>query len=174
MSATEWTRKAVNANAIKNNAAYIMNGGAVTGSVTSAAFNSLHVGHGGGSILASGIDRLPAKQAGNFGKMVAGVYTIMRVSTTLAGLADTTLQTGAGNFGRRSINYNESNYTLHAVSSSWNYVTGAFLTSPPPVSNDDFGNDNAARPTRAIPGELQYQEGSNTPLQKDYAAKTGG
>jgi len=34
--------------------------------------------------------------------------------------------------------------------------------------------DDAANPTRAIPGELVYMYGALTPKQDDYKAKTGG
>jgi len=34
--------------------------------------------------------------------------------------------------------------------------------------------DDAANPTRAIPGELVYMHGALTPKQDDYKAKTGG
>ena len=34
------------------------------------------------------------------------------------------------------------------------------------------GVDNAANPTQAVPGELVYRDGSPTPIQDEYQAKT--
>ncbi len=176
------TTTAISANPTRNNGATVLFGGnanttGVKPNVTNAPFLSV-VGPTADLLFQSGTAQgvIFAKSAGTFGKLTPGSYIAKRMTTTLAGIADTTLLTGGADFAnRRSINYNESNYTLHAVSSSWNYVTGAFLYNPPPVSNDSYGTDDAARPTRAIPGELQYSEGTGPiPTQKDYSAKTGG
>mgnify|MGYP006242000695 FL=1 len=58
--------------------------------------------------------------------------------------------------------------------------TGDF-TSPPAVALDTYNVavsgdtplDQAANPTRAIPGELTFRNGSPNPTSVDYEAKNG-
>lgn len=53
----------------------------------------------------------------------------------------------------------------------WNIYTGQF-TTPPTVATDSLANDNAATPTRAVPGDLVYRTGKPTPVVDTYKAKT--
>ena len=92
--------------------------------------------------------------------------------------------TGFGNdFGiRRSIHKLEHMYTRRVATAIragyWNIFTGTWSTDP--VVADDaptWGTDDAANPTRAIPGELVYRvsgqpDGTNGITQDDYEAKT--
>lgn len=69
------------------------------------------------------------------------------------------------------IHYREGRKTV--IVSGWNYATGAITGSS--ISDDNFGQDHAARPTRAIPGEFVYMGGNKgVPNQADYSAKTCG
>jgi hypothetical protein len=173
------TTTAISANPTRNNGGTVLFGGGVPTSptnITNAPFLAI-IGPTLDLLLQSGAanGNIFAKSAGTYGKMAAGSFVAMRMATSLAGISDTTLLTGAADFGqRKSINVNESNYTLHAVSSSWDYLTGQFNNNPVPVTNDSFGTDDAARPTRSVPGEFVYHEGKATPTQDDYDAKTGG
>ena len=71
--------------------------------------------------------------------------------------------------------------------SNWNSSASAKVTGgiPASLSAQDFidpaqaggataAADSAANPTRSIPGELVYLQGSVIPKQDDYKAKTGG
>lgn len=117
--------------------------------------------------------------SGDFAKMTAGRYIIVRYTNYLAGSSYTKLNTGsAGNIGHKSINYKDSFRTLKQVTAGWNYATGRFLTTPT-VQLDSFGGDNAGSPTRANPGEYVYTKyGLAThgalavPVMGDYEAKT--
>lgn len=93
-------------------------------------------------------------------------YVGMNVSTTLNGTASTVL-TIPGNTINRPIPY--STGVAFATISAWNYLTGAATTS---AVNYSFGADDAATPTRAVPGELIYGETGAIPTSGEYAAKT--
>lgn len=113
-----------------------------------------------------------ARSGGNFNKMVAGEYLLTGYSTKIAGLSDNTLKypgVESDTFVRPQINRAESRRTRKIVTAGWNYVTGQ-PSSNPAVSTDTFGNDDASRPTRSIPGEFVYHEGKGTPTQADYRA----
>ena len=56
--------------------------------------------------------------------------------------------------------------THSAICDAFNYVQVGDGTTA--------ATDDAANPTRAIPGELVYMYGALTPKQDDYKAKTGG
>lgn len=66
---------------------------------------------------------------------------------------------------------------------NWNEYTGSWST-PPTTATDPFYNiandntqatstDEAASPTRGVPGELTYKLGQPVPVSVDYDAKTG-
>jgi len=123
--------------------------------------------------IAAGTDTSATFQpiaAGNFATMDLTSY-LMRGSSaqvTLAGVANTLLNSTARRGRHRSINYKESDRCIHI--SGWDYATGtATITSVESVS---FGNDHAARPTQAVPGEWQYLVSGNTPTQANYPART--
>lgn len=177
--------KAITGNPIKNNGATVPRGGAiVTGGPVTSAPDNLTQGYtskgvGGTSVLSktgSNIGTQKAVTANAFARqMVAGQYVMMRYGY-IAGSSTNFLNSGAADFGRRSINYKENRRSYHIT--SWNYETGAATKSGD--TNDDFGRDDAARPTRAIPGELTFTEHGMAatgalavPLNTDYPAKTG-
>lgn len=111
---------------------------------------------------------------GSFGRVNARSYVIFQLMPVqlLANLSTTLLQTpGADTVTRRSINRNETIQTVKFVTAGWNYVTGKFLTTPS-ISVDSFGADDAARPTRALPGGLVYVDAGKTIITTDYKPKT--
>ncbi len=114
--------------------------------------------------------------AGNFATMTKGRYIIRKVTSTIAGVANTTLLTGASDFGeRQSINKIESvrNTFLHALtwtSDKDGQPTYSFTKTD---SLDNFAQDDAARPSLAVPGELVYRTGSPSVTLADYSEKTG-
>ena len=114
--------------------------------------------------------------AGTFAyTQVAGAYVMRRQSTTIGGVANTTLNTGASDYGtRQNPLVLETTRTYGSgVTQSWNYVTGAITKGGNSGGTADFGTDEAARPTNAIPGELVYMQGALVPNQADYKPRTG-
>ena len=114
----------------------------------------------------------------------AGSYVVRRMATTINGSADTTLQSGASNFGRRSIHVRSDQIGSkigHAIRdgrwrptgianqrSNW-HSAGSYVGTVDGVdgvlgsANANYANnsgsldasaDDAARPTRAVPGEF--------------------
>lgn len=113
---------------------------------------------------------------GTFAVLTKAKYVIRKVTTTLAGVANTAILSGASDFGNRvAIKKIESVRTTFLSSLSWTankdgMPTYTFTKSQ---KHTAYANDHAARPTLAVPGELVYVVG-NTPQLKDYAAKTLG
>lgn len=107
--------------------------------------------------------------SGTFAYQVAGKYCIRRVSDTINGTANTTLVSGCSDWGiRRPIHSATTRRSVKVTGWNVNWQrTGTTET------NDSFGADHAATPTRAVPGELVYMETGATPTQDDYQAKTG-
>ena len=111
----------------------------------------------------------------------------MKVTSTLAGsVSNTFLQSGASDLGsRRSIHRQEKVRTTRTSTAiragSWNIYTGRF-TSTPTTAVDAFysisggttsatSTDEAANPSRSVPGELTYKLGQPVPVSVDYSAK---
>lgn len=116
--------------------------------------------------------------AGNFASMTEGSYVMKRVTTSLAGVSNTFLRSGASDTSsRRSIHKVETVRTWLTASSiragDWNIFTGSF-SSAVSTSEDssDFGVDDAAVPSGAVPGELVYHYGSGAPLMANYPSRT--
>jgi len=139
-----------------------------------------------------------AKTAGYFANMTASSYIMKGVTTTIAGVSNTFLRSGAAYMsGRRSINKIETVRTWQIATAiragNWNIVTGKFSSALnatedayTPSANNVFGAwdqqagdgatsgtlDDAARPSRATPGELVFHHGSGQPFVTDYSART--
>jgi hypothetical protein len=130
------------------------------------------------------------KGSGTFAyTMVSGQFIGKRLTTQINGVSNTTLRSGGGYKGTRSaIHYSEQYYALGV--NSWNYVTGAItkggtagsgvsLIDPATAGGATAAADSAARPTRAVPGELVVTNHSMAKsgslavaLQANYPAKT--
>lgn len=112
----------------------------------------------------TGVDK--ALSTGTFAKMTAGSYVMRRVTTTLAGVANTSLLTGGSDFGyRRGVN---ANLTVRFTK----LATYSGLTGAATYTDYDYTlTDDAASPTRAIPGEFTIKEHGGDPVNKDYPAK---
>lgn len=111
----------------------------------------------------------------------------IKVTNTLAGsVSNTFLLSGASDLNsRRSIHRQEKVRTTRTSTAiragSWNIYTGRF-TSTPTTAVDAFysisggttsstSTDEAATPSREIPGELTYKLGQKLPVSVDYVAK---
>lgn len=112
----------------------------------------------------------------------------MRYTTTIAGTGNTTLQSGADTPGLiRSIHKLETVRTRRLTTAIragyWNIYSGQFSTAPTVAVDNwyDIANqttsatstDDAAVPSRDVPGELTYKLGQETPVNVDYKAKNG-
>ena len=119
-------------------------------------------------------------------------FVMMRVAVTLGGVSNTVLQSGAGDFNRRSINPARTQFGAKTLTKwaanqfSWIGVAGQrhnWISGVPATLTAthfwDIGDGNASDlvnanlPTLAVPGELVYLETGKTPTQADYVAKTG-
>lgn len=129
---------------------------------------------------------------GNYATMVRGEYVIHGYSTKLCGVANTAIQSGAsGSNGRRSIHktirirtVHLSQFTFAAASGTDAYgnrkvTMGVTYTRSAKLydnsvaigNTNGIGPDDAATPTRAIPGEFILLETGKTPTLKDYPAR---
>ena len=182
------TRKVISENAIKNNGATVLLGGAhdSTNQVTNAPDATI-TGHRSGQYgatvpaPASGRPTHKPLTSGTFAfVMDEGKYIIKGVTTTLSGVAKSVTQ--GSDYGRRSIHKIEHMRRLDE--DSWDYVTGAVTKGGSAGAKSDYHdiaagsgetpNDDAANPSRSVPGELTFMEGGVLPVNKDYEAKTGG
>lgn len=146
---------------IRNNGAVIPRGGTTTaGSPVTSSPDNLTQGYrqsgvGGTNPISktgANIGTSKAVNANTFARnMVAGQALMFRYGH-VAGSSSTFLNTGAADYYRQSI-YGKTNRRSYHIT-SWNYETG--VATKDSDTNDSFGADNAATPTRAIPGELQY------------------
>ena len=113
-------------------------------------------------------------------KMVAGQYIGMRMPGYISGVADTRLETGAGDFGNRhSVHRTEGDYQMGLWSNTtWDYVTGVLTKGTDDGEAFTYknirGSGNVDDATRSVPGELVYNEGKGKDVaatQADYPAK---
>lgn len=144
------------------------------------------------------LSNAPGYPTSNFGTMTAGSYVMKRVTTTLAGVANTFLRSGSSFLSaRRSINKLETVRSWHIASAlragNWNVVSGIFSTAittsedatTPSANNllsafdQQAGRgstsgtlDQAANPSQTLPGELIIHHGSGLPLNTDYQPRT--
>lgn len=99
------------------------------------------------------------------------------ITNEIAGVANTSILT-PGNDGDtvRSINKVETvrtrRFTSAVRANKYNRVTNTFDSGFPVVAVDSFATDEAATPSREVPGELTYRTGAKTPVNDNYKAKT--
>lgn len=178
--------KIISGNAQKNNGTTVLQGGnaVTTGrlpnvtSVLTPQTNAYRTTYGSHNFLpvspvsSSNLGTTKILSTGNFGKMVSGQYIVRGFPTTLAGsVSSNLLRSGASDFGvRRPIARLESTRVIGIT--SWDYATGAPTYSGSRGALESFSNDNAARPTFAVPGKLVFFTGKPVPSATNYSAKT--
>lgn len=102
-----------------------------------------------------------------------------RITTTLAGSVsnDTLLSGAAVPENVRSIHKLEvlrtRRFTTAIRDNKYNRYTGEWDSGYPAVAVDSLATDNAANPTRSVPGRLTYKAGALTPVDRTYPAKNG-
>lgn len=176
--------------AYKDNSATVMYGGnanTTSGPVTQVLDHTTMGYHSG---KCGGVPQVPATDAtiaaggetsptfkpfsgGTFAYQAANNYVIPGVSQTISGAASSVLKFCSMPKLRKSIHKREQVRTLRQ--SSWNLVTGAAATNTVEVHYAGVSGitDHAARPSRAVPGELTIMETGNSATDSDYSAKTG-
>jgi hypothetical protein len=100
-----------------------------------------------------------------------------QVTMALADVDTDALQSPAADPAqRRSIHYIQNIRTSKIATAiragDWDEYNGEWL-NPVATSNDVLANDDAAHPTREVPGELVFKSGAANPTQADYSKKTG-
>lgn len=176
-------QKAITGNVYKTNGGVTLGGGSTTGSasMTNKRISDLttdNLGYGAKVILAvsptsSGtLGTHKPYSAGSFAyQQLAGDYTCFVIATKMSGVSSTRLRSGATDVSLfRAIPLRETTRRLNIT--SWNYLTHEATKGANTGDESDFGDDHAARPTDAVPGELVYQYGAPTPKQDDYKPRT--
>ncbi len=174
MSTQQVNGSAVTSTSTNNNGGSVVNGGTTT-VLDNVSLGSAYVM---GTLPIDGTDTDKSVSAGDFAydnaRPVAKRYT-----TALAGVSNTALLSGAAVPGQiRSIHKLEvlttRRLTTAIRANKYNRYTGAWDSGYPVVAVDSLGNDDAATPTRSVPGELTYKTGALVPVNDDYSPKTGG
>ncbi len=152
------------------------NGSVVPVALTAEQIAALSAGGQEGATGRSHVPLFKMVSAGTYAIMAQGTYVVRKLASTLGGVANTVLLFGASNFGRKSI-YNTSRIRTTFLSglawvSGTNGPTVTYTRSNRDALSNDFGADDASRPTKAIPGELTYMFGAKTASNFDYAART--
>ena len=121
----------------------------------------------------------------------AGVQVISVAQTTIAGIANTTLQGGQSDSANAAYTPLQETavrtyfYKTAVVAGNWNVFDGTFSSITNAVSGawdiaastDDAadmraaGTDITANPTQDAPGQLTYRDGSPNPINDDYNAR---
>jgi hypothetical protein len=112
----------------------------------------------------------------------------MKITTSLAGVSNDFLRSGANDTdGAKSINKLEvvrtRRITTAIRNNKWNEYSGEWEAGFPSGAVDNFwdisagsgvstSTDQAASPTRSVPGELVYLQGNPVPKLDDYKAKS--
>lgn len=173
MSTQQVDGSAVTATSTNNKGGSVLNGGTTT-ILDSVGLGYSDVGVFGSSVV-DGTDTDKALTSGTFSYNNQSPVA-KRVTTTLSGVSNTYLQSGAAKPGNiRSIHLIQSVRTRRLTTAIragyWNIYSGTFGTTPT-VAVDTFATDNAANVSRTSPGQLTYKTGAPVPVQDDYPEKT--
>lgn len=118
---------------------------------------------------------------GTFAYQPTREFIMMGYSSKVNGSNNAILSFGHSDYARRAIHYNErdtsANVPVMLRNGHWHVMSGAFVVNGsiviPSGNIVTFANDEAARVSRAAPGEFAYMYGNPLPRQDDYDAKTG-
>ena len=117
--------------------------------------------------------------SGNFNAMTAGSYMGMIIGKNTSGSSISGMRIPGGDAGaRKALHYAVGNQRYNIT--SWNAVTGAATkggSAGSTVTYINIGSGSSltseSEPSRAVPGELVYSIGKNTPTMADYAVRNG-
>lgn len=129
-----------------------------------------------GSTVIDGTDTDKAVSAGTF-KYDNQRPIAKRVTTSLATVSNTVLRSGALVPSHLRLLHKRESYKVNKIATAiragyWNIYSGTWTTNPTSTTESP-GTDEAATPTRSVPGELVYKTGAKVPVQDNYKAKTG-
>lgn len=165
------------------------------GNVASTRFikDALTLGRSEVITIVSGVNGVVAVNGTGGRKFNKGDQVIRRVTNDIANASNTVLLTGGSNSANRPFSIKQvSNVSSHQYKSAvrtggWNEYSGVFDPAVSVVTSGIWsqatdtdvssvikssGVDNAANPTKSIPGELVYRNGGALPKQDDYKSKT--
>ncbi len=165
------------------------------GNVASTRFikDALTLGRSEVITIVSGVNGVVAVNGTGGRKFNKGDQVIRRVTNDIASASNTVLLTGGSNSANRPFSIKQvSNVSSHQYKSAvrtggWNEYSGVFDPAVSVVTSGIWsqatdtdvssvikssGVDNAANPTKSIPGELVYRNGGALPKQDDYKSKT--
>jgi hypothetical protein len=114
--------------------------------------------------------------AGRLNKVTEGEYIIRRHSSTISGVANTSLRSGGSDTGQRdSIHFTETGRKtfLTGISKTRDSEGNILTTYTRSTSATTFATDNVAHPTRATPGRLVIKQPKPVPVASSYSKKTG-
>ena len=133
----------------------------------------------GSQVYEGSSDVHKANSSGNFAKMTAEKYVMKRVTTELAGIANTDLRSGGHhNPGViESIKEAKHQYTTRIATAirngDWNEYTGKFSSTPTTADDQStMGSDHATTVDASRPGSLTYKISKALPVNTTYEAKT--
>jgi hypothetical protein len=174
--------KAVSASNYVNNGATVVGAGNVPSGApvsnvpTTAQVLGAHSGKNG-SVVAqdnANVGTATVDSNGTWATMTAGTYVMRRVSTTLAGVSHTILKSGGNSAGAHHSIHKRQAWRTTPIS-AFALFTGTATKGT--ATSDNFimnvtGDDDAATPTRAVPGELCYMVTGAAATTDEYAART--
>lgn len=155
------------------------NGGSVLNGGSTAELQSVDLGYSNvgvfGSSVVDGTNTDKALSAGTFSYTNQSPVA-KRLTNALSGVSNSYLQSGASVPGNvRSIHKLEvlrtRKLTTAIRAGDWNIYSGQWSTEPSVVV-DTLASDDAASPSRSMPGELTYKTGAPVAVQDDYKPKT--
>ena len=174
-------QKMISGNPYKHNGGVVLNGGNHTaGTVTVKTLSDIarNLGYGAKVVLA--VSPATSGHLGTYKPYAAGTFAYvqqpdswigLKIGTKISGVTTTRLASGATDVSLfRAIPRKESTRRLNIT--SWSYSTHAATKGVNAGDSSSFGQDHAARPTSAVPGEFVFQYGAPTPLQADYKPRT--
>lgn len=196
------TQKAIDSNSVKNSGGSVLNGGTnyefkpvITSRRNSSSVN---VGVFGSTVIDSTNGSVPQVTTSVESSPFATLNKVVGMKISNTNVYDILLKGAASEKGSTSINgSNVSGVTkrksinrMEAVrttlwstafrANKFSLYTGKFVAGFPQVSNDDAMvvsggtyQDEAADPTRSVPGRLSFKSGAKNPVVSNYSRKTG-
>ena len=180
------TVEAISAAGTVNNGGAILHGGNITGdNITLSQDFTIFAGarqQDPATVFPDGTHLTATRTLSNgtFGKVAEGEYMIPQITTSLAGVDNTSFSTPSSFFGSRSINWKER--ARFGYVQDWDIFTGtgsgvtADYLFHDIDSNGEGAIDQAAHPTRPVPGLLAFFDAgpavNGIPTLTVYPAKT--
>ena len=165
------------------------------GNVASSRFvkDALTLGRSEVITIVSGVNGVREVNGTGGREFNGGDQVIRKVTNDIAGASNTVLLTGGSNSANRPFSIKQvaaassHQYKTAVRTGGWQEYSGVFSPAVKVVSSGFWsqatdtdtssvikssGVDNAANPTKTVPGELVYRQGGKLPKQDDYKAKT--